>query len=96
MDKSRKWLLPSGIYVEDRLYNCFKDAPKECAVHSWVIDIRDTSVQECFPEEEDWEAICAAVPPMPDPIPSFVRSMLQFATVSALGFLRHIHANYNS
>ncbi|RPB12873.1 hypothetical protein P167DRAFT_146877 [Morchella conica CCBAS932] len=88
MDKSRKWLLPSGIYVEDRLYNCFKDAPKECAVHSWVIDIRDTSVRECFPREEDWEAICAAIPPMPDPNPSFVRSMLQFATLRTADQLR--------
>ncbi|KAI5838943.1 hypothetical protein DFP73DRAFT_615846 [Morchella snyderi] len=88
MDKSQKWLLPSGICVEDQLYNCFKNAPKECAVHSWVIDIRDTSVQGCFPEEKDWEAICAAVPPMPDPNLSFVRSMLQFATLRTADQLR--------
>lgn len=80
MDSDRKWNLPSGGCVEDILYHHFKDAPKECAVHSWVVDTRDRSVKDCF-SPEDWKAMCDEIPLLPDPDPNFVDAMLRYATV---------------
>lgn len=82
MSPSRKWMLPSGLCVEDTLYECFKDASEECAVHSWVIDTRDSAVRDCL-SDADWVAICAEIPPLPDADPKFVKSMIQYASVRA-------------
>lgn len=80
MDNDRKWYLPSGVCVENILYDYYKRAPKECAAHSWVIDTQDPSLQDCF-DPDDWNAMCGEIPPLPDPDSKFVGSMLRFATV---------------
>lgn len=81
MDNDRKWHLPSGVCMEDCLYDYYKRAPKECAAHSWVIDIEDPSLKDCFDDPDDWNAICGEIPPLPDPDPKFVGSMMRYVTV---------------
>lgn len=80
MSPSRKWTLPSGTLVEDKLYERFKNVSEQCAVHSWVIDLRDNVVKDCF-TDDDWASICAKVPPLPDMDPEFVKYIMRYAKV---------------
>ncbi|KAL0640261.1 hypothetical protein Q9L58_000541 [Maublancomyces gigas] len=80
MDNDRKWHLPSGVCVENYLYDHYKRAPKECAAHSWVIDIEDPSLRDCFDDPDDWNAICSEISPLPDLDSKFVDSMMRFVT----------------
>lgn len=83
MSNNRKWLLPSGDFLEDILYQHFRDEQVELAAHSWVVDTRDPRVECCF-EPEDWKAICDQIPSLPEPDKPLVESMRRFMGVSEI------------
>lgn len=84
MVNDKKWYLPSGVCVENTLYECFKDVNEECGVHSWVINTRDDCVEACF-TPKDWKAICDEIPLLPHPDEQLVQSMERFMDVSGDG-----------
>ncbi|KAH0609218.1 uncharacterized protein H6S33_001446 [Morchella sextelata] len=77
----KKWHLPSGVCVEDTLYECFKGDNEESAAHSWVVDIKDKNIKACF-TPEDWQVICDAMPPPPAPDKTMAQSMCRYMGVS--------------
>lgn len=81
MSDDRKWRIPSGVFLEDILYERFKDQQVELAVHSWVVDTCDSRVESCF-DPDDWKAICDQVTPLPETDPLLVQSMRRFMNVS--------------
>lgn len=81
MNNDFKWRIPSGEFLEDILYECFKDEQVELAVHSWIVDTCDPRVESCF-SEDDWKAICDEIPPLPETDPLLVQSMRRFMSVS--------------
>ncbi|KAL0640404.1 hypothetical protein Q9L58_000371 [Maublancomyces gigas] len=81
MSDDRKWRIPSGVFLEDILYERFKDQQVELAVHSWVVDTCDSRVESCF-DPDDWKAICDQIPPLPETDPLLVQSMRRFMDVS--------------
>lgn len=82
MSDAFKWSLPSGRTVEDILHKSFRDAPKELLIHSWVIDIDDAEVRDCFTTTEEWTVVLKAVPEMPKGRSSEVfKSISMFAMV---------------
>lgn len=81
MNNDRKWQIPSGVFLEDVLYERFKNEQVELAVHSWIVDTCDPRVESCF-STDDWEAICDQVPPLPEADPLLVQSMRRFMSVS--------------
>lgn len=83
MNNNRKWQIPSGVFLEDVLYERFKNEPVELAVHSWIVDICDPRVESCF-LSDDWKAICDQVPPLPEADPLLVQSMRRFMSVSGV------------
>lgn len=83
MSSDCKWKLPSGLYVEDILWERFKGAPQESTAHSWVLDVRDEVTKALF-TPEDWESILGEIPPLPDSEPAFVAAMMRYATVGTL------------
>lgn len=63
--QSSKWKLPSGLYVEDCLYENFRNLSEECAAHSWIINVKDEPrVKKCF-SDEDWSDVVASVARLP-------------------------------
>lgn len=80
MSDDRKWRIPSGVFLEDILYERFKDQQVELAVHSWVVDTCDSRVESCF-DPDDWRAICDQIPPLPETDPLLVQSMRRFMNV---------------
>lgn len=80
MGNNRKWQIPSGAFLEDILYENFKDHHVELAVHSWVVDTSDPQVELCF-GTGDWKAICDQIPPLPETDPLLVQSMRRFMNV---------------
>lgn len=81
MSDDRKWRIPSGVFLEDIIYERFKDQQVELAVHSWVVDTCDPRVESCF-DPDDWKAICDQIPPLPETDPLLVQSMRRFMNVS--------------
>ncbi|KAI5840147.1 hypothetical protein DFP73DRAFT_185506 [Morchella snyderi] len=88
LEESKKWHLPVDTaisdptaakfrYVEDVLYHNFKDADKELAVHSWVIDTTDISVEQCF-SSGAWKMICEQMPPLPKPDGWFLEAIVRY------------------
>lgn len=80
MDTSSMWKLPSGVFVEQVLYDRFKKPGPELLAHSFVIDIHDSTVKKLF-EPGDWEAIIKKVPAFPKNDPLLVKSMMRFLNV---------------
>ncbi len=81
MLSSKKWMLSSTRYVEDILYDTFKESPSELAVHSWIIDTRDKAVKEAFTSEE-WKRILETIPKLPDNDTEFISWLSTFGVVS--------------
>lgn len=81
MNNDFKWRIPSGEFLEDILYECFKDEQVESAVHSWIVDTCDPRVESCF-SSDDWKAICDEIPPLAESDPLLVQSMRRFMSVS--------------
>lgn len=81
MPDEGKWYLPSGMCVENILYEYFKNIAQECAVHSWIINTQDSDVEGRF-GAADWEIICNSLPPLPDPDEKMLRSLEPFMGVS--------------
>ena len=97
MTRSRLWWLKSGVCVEDVLFKCFKDSVVEYAVHSWVLDTRDSNVRKCF-SASDWEEIRQKIPPLKAPNQDFVESINEVLNVRVLlqptlspAFQQHAH-----
>jgi len=82
-DQGSKWQLPSKRYVEDCLYQGFKDISKECSAHSWIIDIREKAVQDCFTQEE-WSAIIASLTKLPPLDPEIARLIDRYAKLHSV------------
>lgn len=83
MNNNRKWEIPSGVFLEDVLYERFKNEQVELAVHSWIVDTCDPRVESCF-SSDDWKAICDQVLPLPEADPLLVQSMRRFMSVSGV------------
>lgn len=80
MKPENKWKLPSGLYVEDIIYEHFQDREEQSICHSWVIDITDKTLNACF-DTKDWEPIVATVPAIPKSDPVLIRWLARFGKV---------------
>lgn len=88
----QKWRLPSGRTVEDVLHGAYN--PKgpssvSTSIRSWVLDLSNPKIQALFVQEE-WNAIKAEVPPLPDIDPLFANSFTRFAGIQTIEQLRHV------
>ena len=78
--QDQKWTLPSGVVVEDVLFDvyCQSRSPSvTTSIRNWILDLGNPEIQERF-SESDWEAIMAEMPPLPELDPLFVQSLLRF------------------
>lgn len=76
-------MLPSGCCVEDCLYKVFKNISEECSVHSWIIDVKEKSVQECF-TQEDWSDIVVSVTRLPPPDTEIAKLITRYASLQSV------------
>ncbi|CAG8610734.1 6670_t:CDS:2 [Funneliformis mosseae] len=53
MSQSKKWILSSGICVEDVLFNKGKQLSVESSIHSWIIDLSYWEIKQLF-TDDDW------------------------------------------
>ncbi|RUP45526.1 hypothetical protein BC936DRAFT_148057 [Jimgerdemannia flammicorona] len=56
MANSKKWILSSGICIEDKLFSTGNRLSFETLIHSWIIDLDDHEIEKLFTEKE-WREI---------------------------------------
>jgi hypothetical protein len=81
LDKARKWTLPCGTVVEDKLYEHFTGKQNLSAgvvdcIRNWIVDVASPEMQALFTQQE-WEEICASVKPIPDVPPQFAENLVK-------------------
>ena len=64
MNKTHKWILSSGICVEDVIFDHCKKLSAESLLHSWIIDLDDKEAEALFTAEE-WEEIRREIRKLP-------------------------------
>lgn len=60
------WKLSSGKVIEDELYKLGRELEFEHAVHSFILDIDDELVADCFTETELREIKFTPIPEVPE------------------------------
>ncbi|GBB89332.1 hypothetical protein RclHR1_01600004 [Rhizophagus clarus] len=66
MDRRYMWKLTSGKVIEDELYKLGRELEFEHAVHSFILDIDDELVADCFTETELREIELTPIPEVPE------------------------------
>ncbi|CAG8648635.1 1161_t:CDS:10 [Ambispora leptoticha] len=66
MDRRYMWKLSSGKVIEDELYKLGRELEFEHAVHSFILDIDDELVADCFTETELREIELTPIPEVPE------------------------------
>ncbi|CAG8749629.1 2541_t:CDS:2, partial [Acaulospora morrowiae] len=66
MDRRYMWKLSSGKVIEDELYKLGRELEFEHAVHSFILDIDDELVADCFTEAELREIELTPIPEVPE------------------------------
>ncbi|CAB4482826.1 unnamed protein product [Rhizophagus irregularis] len=89
MNKTHKWILSSGICVEDVIFDHCKKLSAESLLHSWIIDLDDKEAEALFTAEE-WEEIRREIRKLPGTDGTFVNSVMRFADVKTTSELRYL------
>ncbi|PKC63057.1 hypothetical protein RhiirA1_397151 [Rhizophagus irregularis] len=66
MDRRYMWKLSSGKVIEDELYKLGRELEFEHAVHSFILDIDDELVADCFTKTELREIELTPIPEVPE------------------------------
>ncbi|CAI2193680.1 13345_t:CDS:10 [Funneliformis geosporum] len=66
MDRQYMWELSSGKVIEEELYKLGRELEFEHAVHSFILDIDDELVADCFTETELREIELTPIPEVPE------------------------------
>ncbi|RUS33381.1 hypothetical protein BC938DRAFT_471959 [Jimgerdemannia flammicorona] len=89
MHQSGKWLLSSGSYVEDIIFNHGQKLSTESLMHSWIIDLNDAETTNLFTSAEQGE-IRATIRKVPEVSRGYAQSLIRFAQARTADELRHI------
>jgi hypothetical protein len=89
MDMARKWVLASGVVVEDVIFTKYKDVGAETLAHSWVIDLDDCEMSSLFCRA-DWQEISSQILALPQLDELMVKSMSRFAGAMTTAKLREV------
>ncbi|RUS27504.1 hypothetical protein BC938DRAFT_483149 [Jimgerdemannia flammicorona] len=89
MDPTRKWVLSSGMIVEDVIFRKYKNMSMESLTHSWVIDLDNHEVTSLF-SPADWKEISSQTLSLPQLDILMAKSVSRFARVMTTSGLREI------
>ncbi|CAG8488396.1 17643_t:CDS:2 [Racocetra fulgida] len=89
MNKSKKWILPSGTCVEDVLFNEGISLSIESLIHSWTIDLSDLETKKLF-TDEDWCEIEKTVYKQPLIDENVAKTLSRFRNVRKIADLRTV------
>ncbi|RUS32611.1 hypothetical protein BC938DRAFT_474912 [Jimgerdemannia flammicorona] len=89
LDPVCKWVLASGMVVEDVLFKKYKDVGMELLAHSWIIDLGDHETASLF-SPADWKEISSLSLSLPQLDELTAKVMLRFAGASTTAKLREI------
>ncbi|RHZ83614.1 hypothetical protein Glove_89g46 [Diversispora epigaea] len=89
MNKDQKWVLKSGKYVEDTIFEYCKKLSIETYLHSWIIDLDDQEAERLFTTEE-WDEIKNEAHKLPKVDKTFAESMMRFSEVKTTSEFRKV------
>ncbi|CAG8613994.1 33425_t:CDS:10, partial [Racocetra persica] len=89
MNKSKKWILPSGTCVEDVLFHEGISLSTESLIHSWTIDLSDLETKKLF-TDEDWCEIEKTVYKQPLIDENVAKTLSRFRNIRETADLRTV------
>ncbi|CAG8685041.1 14333_t:CDS:2, partial [Funneliformis caledonium] len=89
MSQSKKWILSSGICVEDVLFNKGKQLSVESSIHSWIIDLSDWEIKQLF-TDDDWCEITEEVRGLPLVDERVAKTLSRFRNIRTTADLRKV------
>ncbi|RUP45379.1 hypothetical protein BC936DRAFT_148253 [Jimgerdemannia flammicorona] len=88
MRPDEKWTLKSGKVVEDIMFAYGEKLKEESLIHSWILDLSDTRVQDLFTKEEWEEVRTHNMPKIPKVPKELAKHMVSYATKDDVRALR--------